>query len=100
MKAPINVIFLIVLTFVFVTTLSSGKVFPLHGGDAIANETSFSPSDELTQAELLPSEIRLITHLSKEFSVDSRLIFALIKQESQFDRYARSERGAVGLMQI
>ena len=45
-------------------------------------------------------DIDLIQQYSKEFNVDYKLIIALIKQESQFDCHAVSERGAAGLMQI
>ncbi len=100
MKASIGVIALVVLTFMFVNTLASSRIAPRTGETADMTSATFPFREELLQSGLLPSEIRLITQLSNEFSVDARLIFALIRQESQFDRYARSERGALGLMQI
>lgn len=37
---------------------------------------------------------------SKEFGLDPLLVFAIIKAESNFDRYAVSPKGAKGLMQV
>jgi soluble lytic murein transglycosylase-like protein len=42
----------------------------------------------------------LISNASKEFGVDSRLLKAMIKAESDFDPRAISKKGAMGLMQI
>ena len=41
-----------------------------------------------------------ISDASKEFGVDSRLLKAMIKAESDFDPRAVSKKGAMGLMQI
>jgi len=41
-----------------------------------------------------------INHCSREFGVDALLITAVIKVESNFIRRARSQRGAIGLMQV
>jgi membrane-bound lytic murein transglycosylase F len=100
MKAAIKFIVLAALVFVFVTSLSSGRVIPLHETGLAAMRPFSDPSGEITEAGLLPSEIRLIDQVCDEFNVDPRIIVALIKQESQFDRNALSERGAMGLMQI
>ena len=43
---------------------------------------------------------KLISNASKEFNVDSRLLKAMIKAESDFDPQAISRKGAMGLMQI
>jgi len=43
---------------------------------------------------------KLISNASKEFNVDSRLLKAMIKAESDFDPRAVSRKGAMGLMQI
>jgi soluble lytic murein transglycosylase len=43
---------------------------------------------------------KLISNASKEFNVDSRLLKAMIKAESDFDPRAISRKGAMGLMQI
>jgi soluble lytic murein transglycosylase len=42
----------------------------------------------------------IIEQASKEFSVESSLIKAIIKAESDFDHQAVSEKGAQGLMQL
>ena len=42
----------------------------------------------------------LISNASREFDVDSRLLKAMIKAESDFDPRAISRKGAMGLMQI
>jgi Soluble lytic murein transglycosylase and related regulatory proteins (some contain LysM/invasin domains) len=41
-----------------------------------------------------------IYEYSKEYNVDPYLVMAMIKTESKFDRYAVSQQGAMGLMQI
>jgi soluble lytic murein transglycosylase len=43
---------------------------------------------------------KLISDASREFNVDSRLLKAMIKAESDFDPRAISRKGAMGLMQI
>ena len=43
---------------------------------------------------------KLISNASREFNVDSRLLKAMIKAESDFDPRAISKKGAMGLMQI
>ena len=43
---------------------------------------------------------KLISNASREFDVDSRLLKAMIKAESDFDPRAISRKGAMGLMQI
>jgi len=43
---------------------------------------------------------RFISDASREFGVDSRLLKAMIKAESDFDPRAISKKGAMGLMQI
>ncbi|MGD2187968.1 MAG: transglycosylase SLT domain-containing protein [Desulfobacterales bacterium] len=42
----------------------------------------------------------IISDASREFNVDSRLLKAMIKAESDFDPRAISRKGAMGLMQI
>jgi soluble lytic murein transglycosylase-like protein len=41
-----------------------------------------------------------IDHYAKRYNIDPNLIKAIIKAESDFDRYAISSRGAQGLMQL
>ncbi len=43
---------------------------------------------------------KIIKHASKIYGVDSRLITAVIRAESDFDTDATSSRGAMGLMQL
>lgn len=45
-------------------------------------------------------DFSLVKKYSAEYGVDFRLILALIKQESQFNSDAQSQRGATGFMQL
>ncbi len=44
--------------------------------------------------------IELVNRSSLKYGVDPRLVYSLIEQESRFNRYAVSPKGAQGLMQI
>lgn len=41
-----------------------------------------------------------VNHYSNEYDIGSELVLAIINTESGFDRFAVSNRGAIGLMQI
>lgn len=41
-----------------------------------------------------------VRHYSKEYNIDPLLVYAVMKAESNFDRYAVSSKGAKGLMQV
>lgn len=56
-----------------------------------AISAKFHPTDKYDE---------LISHASREFNVDSHLLKAMIKAESDFDPRAISRKGAMGLMQI
>jgi hypothetical protein len=58
------------------------------------------PTIREARNELGSEEYRLIRQYANEYSIDYRLILAIIKQESQFDAEALSGRGATGLMQL
>lgn len=42
----------------------------------------------------------VIIDVSREYSIDPALVLAIIKTESRFNNWARSRKGAVGLMQL
>ncbi|MFH0992235.1 MAG: transglycosylase SLT domain-containing protein [bacterium] len=58
-----------------------------------------SPSSRLTNGTILPFT-NLIRNVSDRYGMDWLLVMAMMKQESQFDSSAISEKGASGLMQI
>ena len=57
-------------------------------------------SNSISEVNLETSDLKFIKRYSQEYGVDYRLILALIKQESRFDKDAVSGRGAIGLMQL
>lgn len=85
--------------------------------DSVGKSTTLSPKGEerdipdlsitvdASSSIMLADEVQLVDHeivrkYAEEYGTDYRLMLALIKQESQFDENAISERGARGLMQI
>lgn len=67
---------------------------PGGGAGRSAEAPHFSP----TNPE--PSIRNLIAYLASPAGVDARLVEAMVKVESNFDPYAVSRRGAMGLMQL
>lgn len=54
-----------------------------------------------TLADEVPSSLRnLVDSISRNYGVDPALVRALIKTESNFNRWAVSNKGALGLMQL
>lgn len=94
------------------TLLLQGKVFHfssgsvgLNFGDAFADENSIhqtvttritgsNPTSKLHEYR------KIVDERTKTTEVDPKLILAIIKQESQFNETALSEKGAQGLMQL
>jgi soluble lytic murein transglycosylase len=60
----------------------------------------YQKSSSKTVADFLKKYNIIIKEASKKFGVDSALIKAVIKAESDFDKRAVSRKGAVGLMQL
>ncbi len=59
------------------------------------------PGKKMVEDRMYPLEYQQeVTHWAKEFGVDPYLVFAVIKTESGFDPLARSNAGAIGLMQM
>lgn len=90
------------------TFLLYGKVFHfpnLNFGDAFADENivhqSIAPiPSEGNHMSKLQEYRKIVNEKAKATDIDSKLILAIIKQESQFNENAISERGAQGLMQL
>ncbi|MCL4743900.1 MAG: transglycosylase SLT domain-containing protein [Burkholderiaceae bacterium] len=61
------------------------------------NPAQFRPAS--TSAEIR-RHVALVVEMAREFRLDPRLVFALIRVESGFDARARSPKNAQGLMQL
>ena len=66
------------------------------------SKMSFDPrKDEMLSQLLFPTPyLKQITELSYKYAVPKELIYSIIRQESAFDKYARSPADAFGLMQL
>jgi len=68
---------------------------PLRAPDPIVSEKKESSAEEM------PESIRtLVNTISANHGVDSELVKAVMKTESNFNRFAISNKGALGLMQL
>ncbi|GEK59147.1 hypothetical protein CHL76_12540 [Marinococcus halophilus] len=98
----------------FLNPASAGSYFRHLGDDssAVPNEPSnkevkqnAEPASERTSSSKQSSNsssgiVQTIERLSEKYGVDSKLVRALVKQESGFDPDAKSHAGAMGLMQL
>ena len=64
------------------------------------NYSSYVPSSTSTSKAELEKIHSAVKRASKEYGIDENLIYAVIKQESDFDSTCTSSVGAAGLMQI
>jgi membrane-bound lytic murein transglycosylase F len=59
-----------------------------------------SASSGVMEERMQKDDLASVRRFAAEYGVDYRLILAIIRQESRFDREAVSDRGASGMMQI
>ncbi|MDI6802912.1 MAG: transglycosylase SLT domain-containing protein [Bacteroidota bacterium] len=103
MKIVFKISLVLLLTF-----LLQGKIFHFskwNFGDAFADESSVHQTVAKSTTGNKPSSKlheyrKIVDERAKANDLDSKLILAIIKQESQFNENAVSERGAQGLMQL
>lgn len=80
--------------------LTEGRLsIPLNLTSRLQDRIEQKSSDELF-TDLHFSEFNLVKRVAGTYGLDYRLILAIMKQESQFNYEALSERGAMGLMQL
>ncbi|MBI1806131.1 MAG: transglycosylase SLT domain-containing protein [Ignavibacteria bacterium] len=83
----------------FVSLPENGSKLCVCDSSLIQNLTPTAEKDEIL-GELRFEGFGFVKQFSAEYGVDFRLILAIIKQESQFNSDARSDRGAIGFMQL
>jgi len=73
---------------------------PFYGRQNPRNKEAIAENGKLRSGGPHFEEYAIVKHYSQVYGIDFRLMLALIKQESQFNNEAVSERGAIGLMQL
>ncbi|MED4073049.1 lytic transglycosylase domain-containing protein [Priestia endophytica] len=108
-ESSLNSLFSSILSDVLLTSVSSPEAEKSSSGTAfLQNQLTLSspPSVMSPSVQAQASEKRdtpfmdLIHQASEEFGVDAKLIKAVITQESNFKKDAKSGAGALGLMQL
>jgi membrane-bound lytic murein transglycosylase MltF len=75
-------------------TMKSAGLMVSNGADGERSESTSPVSDGKREI------VGLVRQYSRIYGVDSRLILAIIQQESGFNHEAMSDKGAVGVMQL
>lgn len=98
---------LLVFSFILLIFSSTVEGLSPFSNNGAVNNVSLVNSGRIHSSKSLSVYIHLneidvdiVKEYAETYNVDYRLILAMIKQESQFDQNAESERGAKGLMQI
>lgn len=86
-------------------TLRNGKPFVTNASPnppvMIAGESSASDAIQQHFDVRMPAPIQSLVHsISKTHGMDPQLVAAVMKVESNYNRWARSSKGALGLMQL
>jgi soluble lytic murein transglycosylase-like protein len=105
MKNKIEYTFRFIIVIVLVAFSATVGVAPLCYNNSVSLANLQKSGQFNVSVDQLPkgmdwSEFNLVRKIADKFSIDFRLILAIINQESQFDEQAVSSRGALGLMQI
>ncbi len=86
--------------FLAVIAVLIAVVFTMRGCTDVIKSKLSEISGSVT-AQQYPIEYQsYVEKYSRKYDVDKYLVYAVIKTESKFDRYAVSQAGAYGLMQI